>query len=169
MTYRKLFLTRAVSTLLVASTLTAQGNCVGGACFVNLDNLQQPIKNKFQKKRGAMVVLKKPRFVSSKNKFKHDSSIDEKIKNNPFDVILDGKITVIFPSYVMTDEEKIAYYNKHKKQINEQEDIELQRIIQPVENIEDRILDRNLPTSDYFCGNDKKAVRIKNSNFYECV
>ena len=166
MTNRRLLLTGTLSTLLLASSLSAQGSCVGGACFVSLKNLK-PIK-KFQEKKGQMIVLKKTRFVSSKNEFKHHSS-DEKIKNKPFDVILDGKITVIVPSYVMTEEEKISYYNKHKIEMYKQENIELQRIIQPTEKIEDRILDRNLPKSEYFCDNDKKPVRIKNSNFYECV
>ena len=161
MTNRRLLLTGTLSTLLLASSLSAQGSCVGGACFVSLKNLK-PTK-KFQEKKGQMIVLKKPRFVSSKNEFKHTTAVEEKLKNKSFDIIVDGKITVVFPSYVMTDEEKMAYYQEQKAKR------ELLKAIEPIEKIEDKILNKNLPTSEYFCDNDKKPVRIKNSNFYECV
>ena len=172
MTHKKLLLTGTLSILLLASSLSAQGSCVDGACFVNLKNLK-PTK-KFQEKKRQMIVLKKPRFASSKSEFKNDTSVEGKAKNKSFDIILNGKITVVFPSYVMTNDEKIAYYKEQKamalnKKVNEKANIELQRIIQPIEKIEDRILNKHLPISEYFCDNDKKPVRIKNSNFYECV
>jgi len=171
MMYKKLLVTGTLSTLLLASSLSAQGNCVGGACFVNLKNLK-PTKV-FQEKKEQMVILKEPRFVSSKSEFKDDSSI-EVVKDKSFDIIVDGKDTLVFSSYVMTAEEKSAYYKEQEaialnKKANEEANKELQKVIQPIEKIEDKILNKDLPTSEYFCDNDKKPVHVKNSDLYECV
>ena len=178
MMYRKLLVIGTISTLLLASSLSAQGNCVGGACFVSLKKLK-PTKV-FQEKKEQMVIVKKPRFISSKNEFKHHNSTDSILLvkdsdlNKAFDIIVDGKITVVFPSYVMTEEEKVAYYREQRaialnKKANEEANRGLRVVTQPIEKIEDKILNKNLPTSEYFCDNNKKPVRIKNSNLYECV
>lgn len=171
MMYKKLLLTGTLSTLLLASSLSAQGNCVGDACFVNLKNLK-PTKA-FQEKKEQMVVLKQPRFVSSKSEFKHHSST-EVVEDTSFDIIVDGKLTTVFASYTMTTEEKVAYYKEQKaialnKKANEEANKELRIITQPVEKIENKILNKNLPTPEYFCDNDKKPVLIKDSDLYECV
>ncbi len=175
MTNKKLLVTGTLSILLLASSLSAQENCVGGACFVNLKNLK-PTKV-FQEKKEQIVVLKKPRFVSSKSEVKHHyhtKVVNDNNLDKSFDIIIDGKETLVFPSYVMTDEEKIFYAKEQKaialnKKANEEANKELQRVIQPVEKIEDKILNKNLPTSEYFCDNDKKPVLIKGSDLYECV
>ncbi len=175
MIHKKLLVAGTLSTLLLASSLSAQGNCVGGACFVNLKNLK-PTKV-FQDKKEQVIVLKKPRFITSKSEFKQHSSIEVVKDTNidkSFDIVVDGKITVVFPSYIMTDEEKIAYYKEQKaialnKKANEEANRDLRIVSQPVEKIEDKILNKNLPTSDYFCDNNKKPVRVKNSDLYQCV
>ena len=155
MIHKKLLVTGTLSTLLLASSLSAQGNCVGGACFVNLKN------------------LKPTKIVHKKSEFKHHSS-SEIAKDKSFDIVVDGKVTVVFSSYVMTPEEKAAYDREQKaialnKKANEEANRELRIVSQPIEKIEDKILNKNLPTSDYFCDNDKKPVRVKNSDLYECV
>ena len=175
MMYKKLLVTGTLSTLLLASSLSAQGNCVGGACFVNLKNLK-PTKA-FQEKKEQMIVLKQPRFVSSKSEFKRHPSrvtVEDTNLDKSFDIVVDGKLITVFDSYTMTAEEKAAYYAEQKaialnKKANEEANKELQRVIQPVEKIEDKILNKNLPTSEYFCDNDTKPVQIKDSDLYECV
>ncbi len=156
MTHKKLLVTRTLSILLLASSLSAHGGCVGDACYVSLKNLK-PTKK-----------------IQEKSEFKHHTSVEEKVEDSSFDIIVDGKVTIVFSSYVMTEKEKIAYAKEQKaialnKKANREANKELQRIIQPIENIEDKLLNKNLPISEYFCDNDKKPVRVKNSNLYECV
>ena len=148
---KKLLVTGTLSTLLLASSLSAQSNCVGNACYISLKNL-----------KPKRVVLKKSEPKT------HTMSVDS------YDVVEDGKVTVIFSSYVMTPEEKAAYEREQKaialnKKENEEENRDLRVVSQPIEKIEDKILNKNLPTSEYFCDNDKKPVHIENSDLYECV
>ena len=153
MMHKKLLVTGTLSTLLLASSLSAQGNCVNGVCFVNLENL-------------------KPKKVVHKKSEPKTHTIS--VTSNAYDVVEDGEVTVVFSSYVMTPEEKAAYEREQKaialnKKANEEAYRELRIVSQPVEKVEDKILNRNLPTSDYFCDNDKKPVHIENSDLYECV
>ncbi len=152
MIHKKL-LNGTLSLVVLASSLSAQGNCP--TCTVDLKNL-------------------KPRkVVQPKGEFKHHYS-RKVIKDSAYDIVVDGRVTVVFSSYVMTAEEKAAYYREQKaialnKKANEEENNRLRVISQPVEKIEDKILNKNLPTSEYFCDNDKKPVLLKDSDLYECV
>jgi len=152
MMYQNLLVTGTLSALLLTTSgLLAQEDCP--TCYVDLKNLKPKIE------------------VQHKSEFKTHYS---KTNSNSYEIIEEGEVTVVFPSYVMTDEEKANYYREQKaialnKKANEEANRELKVALQPVEKIEDKILNKDLPTSDYFCDNDKKPVRIKNSNRYECV
>ena len=175
MIYKKILIAGTLATVLVTN-LVAQDNCVGGVCFVNLKNLK-PTKV-FQEKREKLVVLQKPRFVSSKSEVKHHYYTEVVNDNNldkSFDIIVDGKETLVFPSYIMTAEEKLAYYKEQKaialnKKMNDKENEELKRITKPIEKIEDKILNKSsLPTSQYYCDDNTKPVYDKDSDLFECV
>ncbi len=150
----KRLITGTLSALLVISTLSANEHCTGTACFINLDNLK-PTRE----------------VVHEKSEHKTHSFV---VANNSQDIIVDGEDTIVLPSYVMTPEEKAAYYREQRaialnQKANEEANRELESVIQPIEKVEDRILNENLPTSDYFCDNDKKPIRVNNSDIYECV
>ena len=164
----KLLLTGSLSMLLLTSSLTAQEGCTEGACFIDLSNLKHT--KEFREK--------KIKFVSSKRESRHHSSfvmIQEMSGDKSFDIVMDGKLTIVFPSYLMNDEEKANYYAEQKaialnQKANKEANRELERVIQPIENVGDKILNRNLPTSDYFCDNHKEPVQVENStSLYECV
>ena len=144
MMYQNLLLTGTLSTLLLTSSLFAQEDCP--TCHVDLKN------------------LKLKREVQQKSEFKTYYS---ETNSNSYEIVEDGKVTIISSSYVMTDEEKKTIALNEKA--NEEANIALKIVTQSIEKIEDKILNKNLPTSEYFCDNDKKPVRIKNSNRYECV
>ena len=153
MMYQNLLITGTLSTLLLVSSLSAHDNCTGNACYVNIDN------------------VKPTREVHKKREFKTHSSV---VTSNSYEIVVDGAVTVVLPSYVMTDEEKANYDREQKaialnKKANEEANRELRIVTQSIEKIGDKILNKGLPTSEYFCDNDKKPVRVKNSNRYECV
>ena len=171
MIHKKILIAGTLATL-VATTLVAQENCVGGVCFVNLDNLK-PTKV-FQEKKEKLVVLQKPRFIEHKSEVvKHYlKNIDESI-----DIVVDGELITVFPpsAYVMTEQERVAYYKEQKaialnKKMNDKENEELQKITKPIEKIEDKILNKSLlPTSQYYCEDNTKPVYDKDSDLFECV
>ncbi len=133
---------------LLSTTVFGAGamNCAGGVCFVKLDNLQ--VSKGFEKKNNALVILDTPRFIEDK--------IDKTVT-----IVLDGEEITVFPSYVMTEEEKVNYI--------EEENEELLRLTQTVE-IEDKILEKtNLPTSEYFCEKNTKPLYNNFSHSYQCV
>ena len=171
MIHKKMLITGTLATLLV-TTLVAQENCVGGVCFVNLKNLK-PTKV-FHEKKEKLVVLQKPRFIEHQSEvFEHyPKEIDESI-----DIVVDGELITVFPPsvYVMTKQERIAYYKEQKaialnKKMNDKENEELEKITKPIEKIEDKILNKSsLPTSQYYCDDNRKPVYDKDSDLFECV
>ena len=171
MIHKKILIAGTLATLLV-TTLVAQENCVGGVCFVNLDNLK-PTKV-FQEKKEKSVVLQKPRFIEHQSEVveQYLKEIDESI-----DMVIDGELITVFPpsAYVMTKQERVAYYKEQKaidlnRKMNDKENEELQKITKPIEKIEDKILNKNsLPTSQYYCEDNTKPVYDKDSDLFECV
>ena len=158
MMYKNLFVTGSLSTLLLVSSLFAQ-DCIN--CKVDLTNLKNT--KKFQNKSMKFTPLKREYNTHSIVKI-----------SNSYELVVDGKVTLIFPSYVMSEEEKANYYREQRavalnRKANEEANKELKLVIQPEEKIENKILNKKLPKSEYFCDNDKKPVRVKNSNRYECV
>ena len=160
MMYKNLFVTGSLSTLLLASSLFAQ-DCPN--CKVNLENLKYTKTKEFQKKSIKFMPLKS----------EHNAHSVVSVSDS-YELVVDGKVTLIFPSYVMSEEEKENYYREQRaialnKKANEEANRELKLVVQPEEKIENKILNKKLPKSEYFCDNDKKPVRVKNSNRYECV
>ncbi|CAA6818745.1 MAG: Unknown protein [uncultured Sulfurovum sp.] len=87
------FLRLGTISALLTSTLLGAGTskCIGGVCFVNLDNLD-PSKG-FQKEK--LVVIEKPRYI-------------EEMIDKSMTIVLDGELITVFPhsSYVADDVEE---------------------------------------------------------------
>ena len=179
MLYKKLLVTGTLSTLLLASTLFAQENCVGGVCFVNLDDLK-PTKSFNHSAKQEMVVIETPRYVET-NMEPVDNMMVEAIESRKvdktFDVLMDNELVTVFPSYVMTDSEKRAYIQEQRaialnEKFNAEANRELRQVGQAVERIEDAIINKTqqeLPSSDYYCDDNRKAVYHNESHSFERV
>ncbi len=124
MMYRKSLGMGVLSTLLLVSSLFAQGDCP--TCTVDLNNLKA--------KEVSQKSEPKTHTVPSDGNFYYNVIEEE-------DATVDGQED---------------YYRKN-------------RIVEPIERVEDKILNQNLPTSNYFCDNNKKPVHIANTDLYECV
>jgi len=178
MLYKKLLITGTLSALLLASTLFAQENCVGGVCFVKLDNLK-PTKGFNHVRKQKLVVLDTPRYINHDSELENHISVEEveieKIDKS-YDIVVDNEIVAVFPSYVMSENEKVAYLKEQKAialndKFNAEENRELRKIGQIIEKIEDTILNKTevLPTSDYYCDDNTHPVYHTESDSFECV
>jgi len=172
-------LTIGLSTLLLGSTLFAQGTttCVGGVCIVNLDNLG-PSKSYIEKKKS-LVIMAKPRYIEQVKEVKVDYShnfvsVEDKF-DKTIDIVVDNEEIYVFPSYIMTEAEKATYIQEQEAiALNEKLNLEENQNLTIVSNVrektEDRILEKTiLPTSDYYCQNNKKPVYNLASDKLECV
>ncbi|CAA6817135.1 MAG: Unknown protein [uncultured Sulfurovum sp.] len=148
---KKLLILGTMSALL-ATTVFGSGtqNCVGGVCFINLDNLN-PSKSSKNKEHNTLASLGNPSFT--------EATIDKTIT-----IIVDGVEMTVFPSYVMTEEEKMNYFE------NKEANKDLLRLTQSVEKIEDKILEKSdLPLSEYFCEKETKPLYNKELDSFQCV
>ena len=155
------------STLLSISFLTmnlsagTSMTCKDGVCILDISNLSsddkknKEVKNK--KKLFSVVKDRKSRKVEmiTLNKSKYIQQKNEKLEpmdNNKMETI------ILSPEkYVMTVAEVEKYELEH---------IQLRL---PNKNIANKIIEKTtLPTSAYFCENNKKAVYDKETNSYEC-
>lgn len=173
---KRLLIAGTLSTLVLGTTtLLAQGSsshCVGSVCFVNLDKIK-PTKG-FKKEKKPLVVFEKPRFVESKSEEPTHNELEDTI-DKTIEIVVDNQEVYVFPSYVMTEEEKIAYFEEQKAiELNEKENLEanedLRIVSKPIEKVEEKILEKTaLPTSDYYCENNTHPVYNEELDFYECV
>ena len=178
MLYKKLLITGTLSTLLLATTLFAQTNCVGGVCFIDLKNLKPTTKG-FKHEKAPLVVLEKPRYLESNSESNtHIDSLaidDVREIDKSITIVVDGDEVTVFPSYVMTEEEKVAYYAEQEaialnKKSNKEANRDLLMVSQPVKRIEDKILEKTeLPVSEYYCEKDTHPVYDKVLDSFQCV
>ena len=174
MPYKKLLIAGTLSTLVLGTTLFAQGsNCVGGVCFVKFDKIK-PTKG-FKKEKKSLVVLEQPRYIEIKSEpVVHNVVVQDRI-DKTIEVIIDNQDVFVFPSYVMTDAEKVVYYSEQQaialnKKENMEANIDLQIVSKSVEKVEEKILEKTvLPTSEYYCEKDQHPVYDKFSDSFECV
>ena len=175
----KKILTIGLSTLLLGTTLLAQGTttCVGGVCIVNLDNLK-PSKS-YIEKRKPLVVLAQPRYITNKKEVRVENNdvfiaMENKV-DKTIDIIVDNEEIYVFPSYVMTEAEKAIYIQEQEaialnEKFNKEENRKSLIVMHSVEETEDRILEKTtLPTSDYYCEKNKQPVYNLASDELECV
>jgi len=116
--------------------------CKDGVCIIDISNLSP---SKKVKKEKAEITLFNKKSISKKV-VSLDSN--EKIE------------TIILPheKYVMTKEE---IENYELKQI---------QLALPNQNTENKILEKTmLPTSEYFCGKNKKPIYHKETDSFECA
>jgi hypothetical protein len=174
---KKKLLTVGLSTLLLGSTLFAQSNCVGGVCIINLDNLK-PSKA-YVEKSEPLVALAQPRFIAKHPEVQVENNDAFMVLEDKFDktidIVVDNEKIYVFPSYVMTDSEKVAYVQEQESiALNEKFNKEENKNVLVVRNVsnqtEEKILAKTiLPTSDYYCEKDTHPIYDKVSNVYECV
>ena len=145
---RKILQIGLLSILLSTVAIGAEhGDCTGGACFATLANIKPEKVVEEKKQLKSMKHVEKIKYVENDNS---NTNID-KSKT----IILDGEKVTLFPpeTYVM----------------NEEESIDFLLTANPIEAIDDKILEKtNLPSSEYFCENNKQPVYL-NNDIYECV
>lgn len=186
---KDLLFSAMLSTLLLTANLSAQQiECKNGKCFINLNKIA-PTKNtpvkvqSFKVKKTSLFTTKKniePKTVevatattitqekvSQKNKleiiaFDHSTYV---MQENEQLELIDGDIeTIVFsPSkYIMTQTE----IEQYEKKIN----TEITIVDEGNKKIEDKIIEKtNLPTSEYYCKNQKKAVYNQELKTYQCT
>ena len=128
-----------ITTLLSAGTQ----DCPNGACFATFS------------KPNLSKVLDAPKYIEDRFQIQNEM-IDKSIT-----IVLDGKTITVFPksTYVMSEEEKNDYYNK-----------ETLLRIGSIKKIEDNPLNQaRLPSSEYFCEENKRPFYQANSTVYECI
>lgn len=157
----KLLILGTMSTMLVTNTFgSGVQKCAGGACFVNLEKTRS--LESFKKKSERLLIIEQPRFIQN--------TMDKTIV-----IILDGEKLSVFPSYVMTEEEKVSFYKEQKaialnEELNKKDRKETLVIAQEVEHVEDKILEKTkLPTSEYFCEKNTKPLYDKALDSFQCV
>jgi len=153
---KKMLITGTMSTLMLATNL--YGQCTGDSCMANLKNLKK------------MKVVKE--LVNSES-FVHNETGDS--IDHSFEIILDGEKVLVFASYEMSEEEKLAYAKEQKairlnKIENEKANEDLRIVQQEIKPVSEKIIEKTtLPTSEYFCEKDTHPVYDKNSKLFECV
>jgi len=178
---KKDFLLSAVlSTLLLTSNLSAQSiKCKNGKCFINLSRLTPttnlPTIHNFKIKKIASFKMAPTATMQkqiSKDIIAFDHSAYVMQKNEQVEIIAkDGRKTLVFsPSkYIMSKAEIKQYYKKNHT--NE----EALMVHTPIvanrnEKIEDKIIKKaTLPTSEYYCRDQKKAVYSQELKAYQCT
>ncbi|CAA6809026.1 MAG: Unknown protein [uncultured Sulfurovum sp.] len=142
----KFFRLGAVTALLTTTLLGAPTQqCVGGVCFANLDNLK-PSKG-FEEKKENLVILEQPRYVQQININAQNDFIDKSMT-----IVLDGELITVFPhsSYIMEESTLLVTESDDK--------------------IEDIILNKTeLPSSDFFCEKNTKALYDSEKHTFQCV
>jgi len=155
------------STLLSISFLTinlsagTNMTCKNGVCILDLSNLSLDKEKKEVKKEKnlfsvikekkntmiEMITLKKSKYIKQKNEKL------EPLNNRQMETI------ILAPEkYIMTVAE-IEKYESNQIQLS-----------MPNKNIGNKIIEKStLPTSEYFCENNKQAVYHQETDSYECA
>ncbi|MBU1668322.1 hypothetical protein KKC13_07860 [bacterium] len=193
---RDFLLSAMLSTLLLTANLSAQQiECKNGKCFINLSKLA-PTKNppatvqNFKMKKIASSTPEQsiePKTIevtvaattiqeqaSNENQleviaFDHSTYVMQ--ENEQLELINDELETIVFaPSkYIMTKAEIEQYYEQLN--VNEEEiNVHIAIADEENEKIEDKIIEKTiLPTSEYYCENQKKAVYNQELKTYQCT
>ena len=148
------FLTMSVS---AGTSMT----CKNGVCILDLSNLSMDKEKKEVKKLKNLfsVIKEKKSIVIEMIALKKSKYIKQ--KNEKLEPITDRQMeTIIFApeKYIMTVAE-----------IEEYESSQIQLTL-PDKNIGNKIVEKStLPTSEYFCENNKQAVYHQETDSYECA
>ena len=153
------------STLLSISFLTmnlsagTNMTCKNGVCILDLSNLSLDDKEVRAKKKLFTVVKdKKSRQIEiiTLNKSKYVQQ-----KNEKLELVKDNSIETIIlapEKYIMT----VAEVEKYE--------VNQIQLTVPNKNVDNKIMEKStLPTSEYFCEKNKKAVYHKETDSYECA
>lgn len=156
---------------MLTTTLNATtSNCEGGVCMVDLDKLA-PSKG-FEKKNETFII-QTPRYVENNNyayseNIQEEYEILEKAKiDKSFEVVVNNEKYSMFPSYTMTEEEKIIYVNEKENNLANQSVLVIGGQIKKIERT---IIEKTeLPVSEYYCEKDKYPVYDRVLDAFECV
>jgi len=148
-----------LSTVLLSTSLFSQNlSCVGGHCKVDLKKLF-PSKN---------VVVKTTHFSENTSiQTNHISSefiaLDSSryVQQEHETLTLEGNEDVI----VLAHAKYIAQVNEKLEEMEEETFI----LAEPIPKIEDTIMNKSLPASNYYCENEKKIIYHQDSDSYECA
>ena len=156
------------STLLSISFLTmnlsagTNMTCKNGVCILDLSNLSSDSDKKIKeikKEKNLFTVIKEKQSINIEM-ITLDKSKYIQQKNEKLEPLTDREMETIIlapEKYIMTVAE-IEKYESNQIQLT-----------MPNKNIANKIIEKTtLPTSAYFCENNKKAVYHKETNSYEC-
>jgi len=159
---RNFLLSAFLSTVLLTTSLFSQNiQCQGGHCKVDLSKLfpsknlpvkiiafktTKPLETRLIEKDIEMdfIALDSSKYLMQKGE------VLELEENEEIIVLAHAK-------YIATQGEELEYIE------------ETSIIAEPIENIENKIINKSLPISTHYCANEKKAVYHKDSNSYECA
>ena len=156
---RNFLLSAFLSTVLLSTSLFSQNlPCVGGHCKIDLKKLF-PSKN---------VAVKTTHFrENSSIQISHmDSELialdsEKYLMQEHETLVLEGNEDVI----VLAHSKYIAKANEKLEAMQEEPSI----LAEPIQKIEDTIMNKSLPASNYYCANEKKVVYHQDSDSYECA
>ena len=137
--------------------------CKNGVCILDLSNLSADSDKKIKeikKEKNLFTVIKEKRNITIEMITLHKSKYIQQ-KNEKLEPLNDRQMETIILSpekYIMTVAE-IEKYESSQIQLT-----------MPNKNIDNKILEKTtLPTSDYFCENNKQAVYHQETDSYECA
>ena len=137
--------------------------CKNGVCILDLSNLSSDSDKKIKeikKEKNLFTVIKEKKNITIEMITLHKSKYIQQ-KNEKLEPVDDKQMETIIlapEKYIMTVAE-----------IEEYESSQIQ-LTMPNKNIDNKIIEKTtLPTSDYFCENNKQAVYHQETDSYECA
>jgi len=148
---RNFLLSALLSTVLLSTSLFSQNiSCEGGHCKVDLKKLSLP----------KHVAVKVTNFTNTTEiQTNHIEVQDTVLEYETIELKENEEIIVLAP------EKYIAGINERLEAMEE----EISILTAPIEKIEDTIMNKSLPVSNYYCAKEKKVVYHKDSDSYECA
>jgi len=157
---KRILFSAFLTTVLLSTSLFSKNiQCHGDHCKIDLSKLS-PSRNIPVK----IIAFKETPVVSIQNEIHVKSEL----------IALDSSKYLMQENEALNmekDEETIVL--AHSKYIAQQgeelEYIESSMIIEPIEKIENKILNKSLPSSKHYCSNEKKVIYHQESHSYECA
>ena len=157
---KRILFSAFLTTVLLSTSLFSKNiQCHGDHCKIDLSKLS-PSRNIPVK----IIAFKETPVVSIQNEINVnselialDSSKYLKQENEVLDIEKDEETIVLAHSkYIAQQDEELEY-------------VESSIISEPIEKIENKILNKSLPSSNYYCADEKRAIYHQESDSYECA
>ena len=161
---RKIVNMALISILLSSVAIGAEhSNCDGGVCFITLSNSKsskkiEKIEHHSDCKGSACFA------ILSKNE--PSKVLEEKEQFKPIEFIEQESLNTNAISNIEKESKIVSIETYTVEEVNDMDSL---LIVNPIEATDNKILEKtDLPSSDYFCDNDKQPVYL-NDDTYECV